>query len=163
MRFEAVIQSGSQNRIEIEQLAEGRFSVNGQELGVDWLALAPGLYSLIVDGNSWEVSVREEKKLFVVGVGAHQIRVRLEDPLKSRGEVASPLEGGATISSPMPGRVVGIKGEVGQVVREGEGLILVEAMKMENELHAPKGGRITKIAVKLGDAVEAGQELVVIE
>jgi biotin carboxyl carrier protein len=63
----------------------------------------------------------------------------------------------------MPGRVVGIKVEVGRAVKEGEGVVLVEAMKMENELHSPKDGRVKSILVKVGDAVEGGQDLVIIE
>ena len=59
--------------------------------------------------------------------------------------------------------LVGLKVQAGQAVKEGEGVVLAEAMKMENELHAPKDGKVKSILVKVGDAVEGGQDLVVIE
>ena len=163
MRFEAVV-GADKKRVRVERLEEGLFRVGDFERRVDAAVLEPGVYSLIVDGQSYEVSVRDEKKGFTVEIGAHLIPIRLEDPLQRRGEVLSPQqEGEAVIASPMPGRVVGIKLNVGQEVKEGEGIIVVEAMKMENELHAPKSGKVTKITVKVGDAVEAGQDLVTIE
>jgi biotin carboxyl carrier protein len=165
MRFEAVIGLGSEKkRIEIERLGEATFRVAGVERQVDLSVLEPGVYSLVVEGRSYEVSVREEKKGYLVDIGAHLIPVRLEDPLARAGTAAaSAVEGEAVITSPMPGRVVGIKIDVGQEVKEGEGVVVVEAMKMENELHAPKGGKVTQVLVKVGDAVEAGQDLVTIE
>jgi biotin carboxyl carrier protein len=123
-----------------------------------------GVYSLIVDGHSHEVAVREDKKGFTIEIGAHAIPVKLEDPFKAKSASGKGgLEGEAVIASPMPGRVVGLKVDVGQTVKEGDGVVLVEAMKMENELHAPKEGKVKSILVKVGDAVEGGQDLVVIE
>lgn len=163
MRFEAVV-GADKKRVRVERLEEGLFQVGDSERRVDAAVLEPGVYSFIVDGQSYEVSVRDEKKGFAVEIGAHLIPVRLEDPLrKENAQAAAATEGEAVIASPMPGRVVGIKLNVGQEVKEGEGVIVVEAMKMENELHAPKAGKVTKIAVKVGDAVEAGQDLVTIE
>ena len=63
------------------------------------------------------------------------------------------------IVSPMAGRVVAISAQVGQTVREGDQLIIIEAMKMNNHLYAPQGGQISAILVKIGDAVEEGQQL----
>jgi len=163
VKYEAVVGPSQGRRIAVERLDEGLYLVGDRERAVNVEVLEPGVYSIIMDGASYEVSVREDKKGYVVEVGPHFIPVRVEDPLQSRGEVTSPVQGDAVISSPMPGRVVGVKVEVGQAVKEGEGVVLVEAMKMENELHAPKDGKVKKITVKVGDAVEAGQDLVVIE
>lgn len=163
MRFEAVVGAGGR-RIRVERLDEARFRIGESERRVDIEALESGVYSLIVDGQSFEATVREEKKGLLVEIGPHAIPVRLEDPSsRSIAEAGSQVEGEAVVASPMPGRVVGIKVEVGQAVKEGEGVILVEAMKMENELHSPKEGKVKTIMVKVGDAVEAGQDLVVIE
>lgn len=161
MKFEAVIES-SGRRIEVEFLEEGRFRVAGIERQVDIGVIAPGVYSLIVDGQSHEVVVRDDKKRFLVESGAHLIPVKLVDPSKA-SQVKDAVEGEAVITSPMPGRVIGIKVEVGSSVKEGEGVAVVEAMKMENELHAPKAGKVTKVLVKVGDTVESGQDLLVIE
>ena len=69
----------------------------------------------------------------------------------------------ATIDSPMPGKVIKILAKEGDEVKEGQGVIVVEAMKMENELRTPKAGVVKEIKVKEGDAVEAGARLAVIE
>ena len=128
---------------------------------VDWRELGPGHYSLLVDGRSYEVFVGEEKKGFSVEINGHLIPVRPEGPA---GKRPAEEEGGpAVLVSPMPGRVIGVKISPGDTVKAGQGLLVVEAMKMENELAAPKSGKVTKIAVKVGDTVEAGQELVRIE
>lgn len=161
MKFDAIVGAGK--KISVERLDDRRYLVGDRERNVDVEVIEPGVYSLIVDGESYEVSVREEKKGFVVEVGPHAIPVKLQDPSQSQSAGSAGVEGEATVTSPMPGRVVGIKVEIGQAVKEGEGVVLVEAMKMENELHAPKDGKVKQIAVKVGDAVEAGQDLVVIE
>jgi len=161
VRFQAVIDGRS---VEVEQVEGNLYRVNGVERQVDVVVLEPGLYSLIIDHASYEVSVREEKKATLVEVGAHLIPVKLQDPYASQsagGKEA--LEGEVVISSPMPGRVVSIKAAVGQAVNEGEGIVVVEAMKMENELQSPKTGKVTQILVKVGDAVESGQDLVAVE
>ena len=159
-----VIGSGRSRKLEIEQLEQGKFRVDGRERQVDFFQIAPGVYSILMDGVSHEVAVREEKRGTVAEIRGHLIPVCLEDSLKGAAKGAGPLhEGEAVITSPMPGRVVGIKAQVGQTVKAGEGVILVEAMKMENELHSPKEGKIKTISVKVGEAVEAGQELAVIE
>jgi biotin carboxyl carrier protein len=150
-------------KITIEE-ADGGFLVNGVKKEVNVEVLEPGVYSLIVDGRSYEVAVRDEKKGFSVEFESHLIPVKIEDPFKPKGAAGVAAgEGEAVITSPMPGRIVGIKVELGQMVKEGDGVILVEAMKMENELHALKSGKVAKIEVKVGDAVEAGQDLVTIE
>ncbi len=163
MKFEAVVGSAGR-RVAVERLDDKRFLVGDKERTVGVEVLENGIYSLIIDGCSYEVSVREERKGVLVEIGAHAIPVQLQDPSQAVGEgVGEIAKGEAVIASPMPGRIVGIKVAEGETVQEGRGVILVEAMKMENELHAPKTGKVMKIAVKVGDAVEAGQELVVIE
>jgi biotin carboxyl carrier protein len=161
MRFQALV---GDNRILVEKIGDGRFRIGNRESDVSVEVIEEGVYSLIVDGRSYEAAVREEKKGFVVEIGAHSIPVKIEDPFKAKSASGKGgVEGEAVISSPMPGRVVGLKVDVGQAVKEGAGVVLVEAMKMENELHSPKDGKVKSILVKVGDAVEGGQDLVVIE
>ncbi len=164
MKFTALVDGGGANRISIEKIEDGKFRVGEKEREVSVEVIEDGVYSLIVDGQSYEVAVREDKKGFVIEMGAHVIPVKLEDPFKAKSAPGKgAVEGEAVISSPMPGRVVGLKVEAGQSVKEGEGVVLVEAMKMENELHAPKDGKVKSILVKVGDAVEGGQDLLIIE
>lgn len=126
---------------------------------VDARPLGRGHYSLLVDGRSYEVFVREEKGRHVVLVNGHPVSI----PVESRRE-KEPVggDGPAVVASPMPGRVIGIKVKEGEAIRAGQGLVIVEAMKMENELQAPRAGKVDKILVRVGEAVEAGQELVII-
>ncbi|MCH7922529.1 MAG: biotin/lipoyl-binding protein [Nitrospinae bacterium] len=72
-------------------------------------------------------------------------------------------EGPLVVSSSMPGRVVTLLVSEGDEVEEGQGVIVIEAMKMENELKAPKAGQVTEVCVVADDATEAGQALLVIE
>ncbi len=150
--------------VELEKSKDNTFVVNGVSKTVDVRVIEPGLYSLIIDGQSYEVTVKDEKKNMVVEFESHYIPVKLADPYSVKaGAAGAGIEGAAVIASPMPGRVVSLKVEVGQAVKEGDGIVVVEAMKMENELQAPKSGKVTKVEVKVGDTVESGQDLVTIE
>ena len=150
---------------------DGVLLINGRTVQVDFRSLESGALSLLVDGRSYEVVVRCEtkagrsgKESYLVEIAGHLIPVRFAEPGKSGAGVQAEVEEGAgSIESPMPGRVVGIKVSVGQEVKMGEGIVLVEAMKMENELTAPKSGKVKEIKVKVGEAVEGGQLLLVIE
>lgn len=75
---------------------------------------------------------------------------------------AAPAAGGTTIESPMPGKILDVKAAVGQAVKYGQPVIIMEAMKMETEIVAPADGTISQILVKTGDAVETGTALVVL-
>ncbi|MDO8461472.1 MAG: biotin/lipoyl-containing protein [Deltaproteobacteria bacterium] len=128
---------------------------------IDYKVLGPGHYSLLVDGKSYEVFVRKEGDGFVVEVDGYLIPVGSERA--KGGSSFRVVSGKEVVVSPMPGRVVGIKVKVGDTVKPGEGILVVEAMKMENELHATKGGTVRELLVKVGQTVEAGQKLVVVE
>jgi glutaconyl-CoA/methylmalonyl-CoA decarboxylase subunit gamma len=83
---------------------------------------------------------------------------------KVAGRAAPPPKAGpSAVQSPMPGKVVKVLVAVGDEVKSGQGVVVVEAMKMENELKSPKDGKVKAVAVKEGQAVEAGQNLVTLE
>ncbi|MFQ6672619.1 MAG: biotin/lipoyl-containing protein, partial [Candidatus Tectimicrobiota bacterium] len=105
-----------------------------------------GRHHVQVGGRSYVLEVLDERQKF------------LRDQ-----EAAMVAEGPAAVSSSMPGRVVTVLVAAGDEVTEGQGVIVLEAMKMENELKAPKDGQVTEICVAEGDATKAGQALVVIE
>ena len=75
---------------------------------------------------------------------------------------AAPAAGGTTIEAPMPGKILDVKASVGQAVKYGQAVIVMEAMKMETEIVAPADGTISQILVKTGDAVETGTAMVVL-
>ncbi len=143
--------------------------VEGRTIDAHILAV-PGtpVHHLIVDGrsfpltahrsdrkNGWDLSVRGTR--FSVDAVDERTRAIREMTGADDGEADK------TISAPMPGLVLRVEVEVGQTVRAGDGLIVVEAMKMENELKAPADGVIAKIAVEAGNTVEKGTPLVILE
>ena len=101
----------------------------------------------------------------IVNVGNHQFEIVITDPKRLRGSIGAgeQTDGAAEIKTAMPGKVVRILVEQGAEIKQGEGVIVVEAMKMQNEMKAPKDGIIKEIRVAEGATVNAGDILVVIE
>jgi biotin carboxyl carrier protein len=134
------------------------------EIAIDWRRPEPGIYSLIVGRSSYEVFVEENDDHLTVHLLNRTFRVRAADARRRRaGLGAEAADGAARIVAPIPGRVTKIlKGE-GSAVQLGEGVIVVEAMKMENELRAPRAGTVVSVAVAEGDGVEGGALLATIE
>ena len=132
----------------------------------DWAAIGPGLYSIILGGRSYEVRVAEptggeSAGDFAVTVGRLKYRIRVHDPRRRRrSSAASAGEGPQEIVAPMPSRIVKVLVEAGQQVEAGSGLVVIEAMKMQNEMRAPRAGRVEKIYVREGEGVETGAKLV---
>jgi biotin carboxyl carrier protein len=126
--------------------------------------------SLLVGGKAYEVTVEPDGVAWRVQIGIEAHRVAFRDPLGPRidgGEAQGRLGEGAgpavqTAVSLMPGKVVRILVAAGDTVAEGQGLIVIEAMKMENEVPSPAAGRVLEIKVAVQEPVEAGAPLVVI-
>jgi len=120
------------------------------------------VYSILVDGKSYEVDISQDNDDFLIEVEGETHRVSVIDERKKylRNIGSSQKESGSRIiSAPMPGRVVRILKKPGEKVKKNHGVIVVEAMKMENELKVNRDGLIKNIFVKEGDTVEAGQKL----
>lgn len=134
--------------------------IDGQTYPVEYSRIDDYLYSILIDGKSTTLAVLKKGKhiqVFRNGV-LTQLEYVSEREILKGGAVSSGLE----ISSPMPSRVVKILKSEGDQVELDEGVIVVEAMKMESELKAPSAGKIKEIRVGEGDAVEAGTILVVL-
>ena len=159
-------------RLTVRRVAEGG---NGEgdgerrerEQQVDWRRPEDGVYSLIVDGRSYDIHIDEvgdDEELYDVHVLSRVVRVRAVDARRRRVErEASSGDGIVRITAPIPGRVVKILAPAGEEVARGDGIIVVEAMKMENELKAPRDGRVASIEVQEGQGVEGGALLATIE
>ncbi len=102
---------------------------------------------------------------YTVTIGGRLYPVRLLDPLRrAAAATAAPARHGrAEVRSVMPGRIAALLVKEGQHVKAGQGVVVVEAMKMENELPAPKDGRVTAVRVRAGETVEAGAILMSVE
>jgi len=120
----------------------------------------PGVYSVLAHGLSWEARVTADE----ISIGDHRFRFEVEDPRQwKRTGAGAEAHGRASILAPMPGKIVRILVQVGDAVMAGQGIVVVEAMKMQNEMKAPRDGSVTAIQVKVNDSVIAGAVLAVIE
>ena len=104
-------------------------------------------YRITVNGTAYDVAVEEN------GNGAAAA------PVAAPAPAASGAAGSITVASPMPGKILAIKANAGQAVKRGEVVMILEAMKMENEITAPEDGTIASINVAVGDSVESGDTL----
>jgi biotin carboxyl carrier protein len=125
----------------------------------------PGVYAVLLDGRSYDVYVEESPSGgLVVDIGGHHFEIAVRDPRAWSPQAAR--AGGAavqTIVSPMPGKIVRVLVAVGDEVEKGQAIVVVEAMKMQNELKANRAGRVLALPAKEGATVTAGELLATIE
>jgi biotin carboxyl carrier protein len=138
--------------------------VGGRTQNVDVVPV-PGGWSLLLDGRSYEVAVDVEQGRATVHVNGQPLSVTLPGARRfgrGRGSQDADASGPRRIVAPMPGRIVKVLVRTGDAVTPRQGLVVVEAMKMENELRAPGAGTVTDVKVVEGASVEANAVLVVI-
>jgi biotin carboxyl carrier protein len=124
----------------------------------------PGVYSVLLEGQSFEVRAIAARDVLSVETGGRRFAVEVRDPRNgSRQSRAATGSGRQSVSAPMPGKVVRVLVQEGDAVDIGQGLIVVEAMKMQNEMKASRAGRVAEVRVGEGDTVAAGDTLVVLE
>ena len=120
-----------------------------------------GTWSILVDGRSYAVAILGAGE---VSINGRVLHVDVFDPRELRGRrSAADRSGPQAVTAPMPGRVIRVLVEPGQQVAAGEGLIVVEAMKMQNEMKTPRAGRVAAVKTVRGATVSAGDVLLVIE
>ena len=124
----------------------------------------PGVYSVLLKGRSFEVRAVTAPDGLHVHTGGQRFTVEVRDPRDaSRHSRAAVGSGRQNISTPMPGKVVRLLVSEGDAVDAGQGLVVVEAMKMQNEMKASRAGRVVEVRVRDGETVGAGDTLVVLE
>jgi biotin carboxyl carrier protein len=123
-----------------------------------------GVFSLLVDGQSFEVRVLPGKQSASVEVQGRRFTVEVRDP-RSPSRANKTAVGGErqNVAAPMPGKVIRVLVKKGDVVEPGQGLVVVEAMKMQNEMKASRACRVADVRVRDGDTVGAGETMVVLE
>ena len=107
-------------------------------------------YTITVNGTAYEVTVEEG-----TGTGAAPV-VKSAAPVAAPKPVASGAAGAVKVNAPMPGKILAVKANAGQAVKKGDVIIVLEAMKMENDIVAPQDGTIASVSCAVGDQVEAG-------
>jgi biotin carboxyl carrier protein len=126
----------------------------------------PSAMSLIVDKKCYEAVITASGRKMIVSAGGDEFEIELSDELEHRSvgmAAASSQSGLEEIKAPMPGVVVALEVNEGESVTPGSPVVIVEAMKMQNEIAALAGGVVKSILVKAGDVVESQQTLVVLE
>lgn len=154
--------------LEVEGLGDGRYAVTlaGHRYELESLVLPHGAVSMLVEGHSYSVEFDEKGDEVHVLVRGQFTRFDVADERKLRLRAAATgfsVEGKQTVEAPMPGKIVKIFVKPGDEVTEGQGLIVVEAMKMENELKAHRAGVVGEVKVKPGELVEVGTVLLTIQ
>jgi glutaconyl-CoA/methylmalonyl-CoA decarboxylase subunit gamma len=162
----SVTLAGADRSVELERLAGGRIRarVDGCELVLR--LSADGGLALSDAGRVFRVEALVSGKEMRICVDGAEASARVEDEDRARlllGRAPTRADGARDVRAPMPGRIVRIAVRAGDAVAAGQALIVVEAMKMENELRAAGPGTVREVAVKEGQAVDAGQRLVVID
>ena len=139
-------------------------SLDSKGIAVEIIELRAGIFSVLIDGKVFEARVWPASEGLRVAVGGVEYLAELDDPRQWRrgGRSSAALEGRQNVTAPMPGKVVRILVKGGEKVALGQGLFIVEAMKMQNEIKALKDGTIEKMIVQEGQPVNAGELLAVI-
>lgn len=158
--------NGQEYIIEIDQ--DDEITVNGERHGIDFQQLSEGgTLSLLIDHRSLEAIVEERDDAWEVLLHGELYTVQVQDErayrlAQARGQLAD-ASGAVVIRSPMPGLILNVLVEEGARVEKGETVVILESMKMENELKASRDGVVTRVHVSNGDSVEKNQELVAID
>ena len=139
-----------------------QISLDGKELDVDAIEITPGIFSILLNGQSHEIRVNPQSDgSLALHTGHHEFAAEIIDPRAWSGRRHSHVEaeGRQQILAPMPGKVVRLLVHAGDQVKAGQGLLVVEAMKMQNEVRSPKTGKVERLLAKEGQPVNAGEVL----
>jgi biotin carboxyl carrier protein len=184
MPYIATIQDQSYRVETGEHTAQREITIAGVSRKIDWHAIAPlsadakgkigagGRFSIIIAGQSYEIFARrivkpdeDDSQTYEIQFAGQRFEVLVEDEREKTlaGAAKSAHDSGeAKVRAPMPGLVIGIPLEIGSKVERGQTVVILEAMKMENDLAAPKAGTLKEIKVSKGQTVNQGDVLVII-
>jgi biotin carboxyl carrier protein len=147
--------------------ATGRWRclVDGLEVGMDAVLVQPDVLSILIDGRAHQIRRERRATDLHIWVGDQPHAAEVSDPRSLRGRQvrADGNEGPRPLLAPMPGKVVRFLVGENSPVEAGQGVVVVEAMKMQNEIKSPKKGTVLKLAVSEGAAVIAGDVLAIVE
>jgi len=170
MRYEVKLSSSTSEEkkrvVELERNASGwRVTLDGLVVAVNAAEISPNTLSILLDGQSFEITVTlsPDGKL-QLHTGTREFIAEVIDPRAWSGRRHSSVEaeGRQQIVAPMPGKVVRLLVKAGERVEAGQGLLVVEAMKMQNEIRSPKSGTVERILAQEGQPVNAGEVLCVV-
>ena len=161
MKYEILI-NGATRRVEFDK-SRMTAVIDGRKIVADAAMVSAGVYSILLGGRSFEVTIETRAKDVLVRTAGREFQVEILDPRSWRqgrgGKVE--LEGRQQLTAPMPGKIVRVLAVPGQTVETGQGLLVIEAMKMQNEIRSPKSGTVEQLA-REGQTVNAGEILAIV-
>lgn len=155
--------NNEKHKVEFKREGEKVFAkIDDREYELEASQVEPGVYLLKHEHQIYQIYVAPNG---IVNLGNHQLEINISDPkrLRHAGGAGAGAEGAAEIKTAMPGKVVRVIAEQGAEIKQGESVLVVEAMKMQNEMKAPKDGIVKEIRVAEGATVNAGDVLAIIE
>jgi biotin carboxyl carrier protein len=166
MKFEVHLDSvtgKTKHVVELEKDGSSyKVSLDGQPVDADVILAAPNAVSVILNGAAFEIYIAPSPDgTYKLQTGTHEFQADVRDPRSWRGANQGGLEaeGRQQIIAPMPGKVIRLLVNVGDAVEAGQGLVVIEAMKMQNEIRSPKRGKVERLQAKEGQPVNAGDIL----
>ena len=157
---------GKLRSVEVIHTGEGpRWIIDGRALDVDAVEVSSGIYSLLIGGKSFEARVEPQSDSGLrVTVAGREFDVAIRDSRKwNRGRATgAEAEGRQQVTAPMPGKIVLVLVKTGDAVNAGQGIAVVEAMKMQNEIRSPKSGTVERLLVAAGQTVNAGEVVAIV-
>ena len=165
MIYHATI-DGTEYRLQLERATGGwRCVLDGLEVQIDAVQAQPDVLSVLIEGKAYEIRRERVGADLRIWVGAQSYTVEVRDPRSLRGRKVGTDhgKGARRLVAPMPGKVVRFLVRENSPVEAGQGIVVVEAMKMQNEIKSPKKGVVLKLAVAEGAAVNAGDVLAIVE
>lgn len=155
--------NNEKHEIEIKREAEKVFAqIDKREYQLEASEVEPNVYLFKFDNQIYQIYVAPNG---IVNLKNHQFEIKITDPKNLRGSasVGANADGTAEIKTAMPGKLVRVLVKTGAEIKQGEGVLVVEAMKMQNEMKSPKDGIVKEIRFAEGDTVNAGDVLAIIE
>lgn len=156
---------GSPHTLEISGTGRAsRFAIDGTNIDADAVEITPGIYSVLSSGRSFEARVEPFGAALRITVGNREFIATVRDPRRwqRNHRAAAASDHKQLVTAPMPGRVVRVLVRSGDPVKAGQGIVVVEAMKMQNEIRSPKTGTVERMLVAEGQPVSAGDTVAVV-
>jgi len=153
-------------RLELNRTPSGwTCSLNGRPVQLDAALIRPGVLSLLIESRVYEVKREKVGSEIHLWVGNQRYAVELRDlrSLRNLKDGAGSQQGSSKLTAPMPGKVVRLLVHEKDKVEAGQGVVVVEAMKMQNEIKSPKKGIVKRLTAAEGSSVNAGDVLAIVE
>ena len=164
MRFKATVDGQSVHGT-VQRIGDGSAegAVSDRSYALQVFEVEPGIYWLKYQDRSFQAFVTADTSGYFVEIGNRRFQVEIEDGQRLRKQGSRGQHGTVEIKAPMPGKVVRVLAAEGSTVESQQGILVMEAMKMQNEIKTPKSGVVKKVYVQAGDAVNAGDVLASLE